>query len=306
MHFIYYFQKRRKEMVTQTEQDKVLLKKSSLDIKLLPESEEDKKLASLLLLNPVSNLAESSMKRIEAVIAEPAIKPTSKSGKRKKLSQPLTSGALGIIRNKSNCPTISKSETSNIPVNPSTCTLQNEDSKIYNKNEVKDVNKESISKIKDEDVHIPDDLNRNIFHGDYSTKFTETIKEKPDLNYFNLKSEIKEESGQICTDNNIKNISLKDEKHFKTESASTYTEVSNQFADDVDSKTVILVDKKENNCKVEDTKPIVVTSDTFSKSLSVSDLSDSNSSMDKPTTLQTSLVGDYGSTSGSESENGSE
>lgn len=70
---------------------------------MLPETDEDKKLASLLLLNPVSGLVESSMKRIEAIIEEPAIKPTSQNLKRKSVTQSLSAKDLGIVRTKKSC-----------------------------------------------------------------------------------------------------------------------------------------------------------------------------------------------------------
>jgi coiled-coil domain-containing protein 130 len=53
--FYFYFQTAKKELKARAAVDAALLAKSSLDIKLLPQSEDDQKIASLLRLNPTQS-----------------------------------------------------------------------------------------------------------------------------------------------------------------------------------------------------------------------------------------------------------
>ena len=60
----------RKKAKEQTLQDQVLLKKASLDIKLLPETEQDKKMASLLKLNSSMSSEQKESELREEIIEE--------------------------------------------------------------------------------------------------------------------------------------------------------------------------------------------------------------------------------------------
>ena len=60
----------RKKAKEQALQDQVLLKKASLDIKLLPETEQDKKMASLLKLNSSMSSEQKESELREEIIEE--------------------------------------------------------------------------------------------------------------------------------------------------------------------------------------------------------------------------------------------
>lgn len=53
--FFYDFQTAKKDLKAKAAVDAALLAKASLDIKLLPQSEDDQKIASLLRLNPTQS-----------------------------------------------------------------------------------------------------------------------------------------------------------------------------------------------------------------------------------------------------------
>lgn len=70
----------------------------------MPERDEDKKLASLLLLKPSSDLVENSMKKINKIIESPALpnSPSASLVQEKKANRllgirPLNSSSLGIV-----------------------------------------------------------------------------------------------------------------------------------------------------------------------------------------------------------------
>ena len=76
----------RKKAKEQALQDQVLLKKASLDIKLLPETEQDKKLASLLKLNSSMSSEQKESELREEIIEESIFSAT--------ISSPGTSNAV--------------------------------------------------------------------------------------------------------------------------------------------------------------------------------------------------------------------
>ena len=69
----------RKKAKEQALQDQVLLKKASLDIKLLPETEQDKKLASLLKLNSSISSEQKESELREEIIEESIFSATTSS-----------------------------------------------------------------------------------------------------------------------------------------------------------------------------------------------------------------------------------
>lgn len=100
------FRKRKKELKISTDIDEALLKKTNLKISLVPEREDDKKLAKLLFLKPASDVVQTSMKKINKIIESPALKstctsaiPEIKSSKLLESTKILNTNVLGIIRN---------------------------------------------------------------------------------------------------------------------------------------------------------------------------------------------------------------
>ena len=69
----------RQKAKEQALQDQVLLKKASLDIKLLPETEQDKKLASLLKLNSSMSSEQKESELREEIIEESIFSATTSS-----------------------------------------------------------------------------------------------------------------------------------------------------------------------------------------------------------------------------------
>lgn len=67
------FREKKKEMIKQEQKDALLLQKSSLNIDLLPENEEDKHLASLLALEPSKTMAENREAVIGSIMNRPAL-----------------------------------------------------------------------------------------------------------------------------------------------------------------------------------------------------------------------------------------
>lgn len=67
------FRKTKKELKLTEEQDNKVLARTSLDIKLLPETEEDKQMASLLQLHSAKSIIEKTRERRLEVINKPAL-----------------------------------------------------------------------------------------------------------------------------------------------------------------------------------------------------------------------------------------
>ncbi|CAH0720242.1 unnamed protein product, partial [Brenthis ino] len=104
------FRKRRKELEESAINDSLLLARSSLDINLLPESEEDKNMASLLSLRPSRSSEEAQKVNRNKLLHSPALPSssgllTSFGGLKKEeslsKSMPLTRNSLGITIKKS-------------------------------------------------------------------------------------------------------------------------------------------------------------------------------------------------------------
>ncbi|KAG7298885.1 hypothetical protein JYU34_017342 [Plutella xylostella] len=71
------FRKRRKELEAAYDNDSLLLAKSSLDIPLLPESEEDRNMASLLSLRPSKSIEEKEIQNRNKLLNSPALPSSS-------------------------------------------------------------------------------------------------------------------------------------------------------------------------------------------------------------------------------------
>ncbi|XP_072932458.1 coiled-coil domain-containing protein 130 homolog [Epargyreus clarus] len=71
------FRKRRKELEESAVYDSVLLARSSLDIQLLPESEEDRNMASLLALRPSRSIEEKQSVSRKKILNSPALPSSS-------------------------------------------------------------------------------------------------------------------------------------------------------------------------------------------------------------------------------------
>lgn len=67
------FRKRRKELEESSVNDSLLLAKSSLDISLLPENEDDRNMASLLSLRPSKSVEESQTQTRSKILNTPAL-----------------------------------------------------------------------------------------------------------------------------------------------------------------------------------------------------------------------------------------
>lgn len=114
------FREKKKDLAVAEEKNSLLLKKSSLNIELLPETSEDKRLASLLKLSPVKSFNERQKLKREETLSRsifPVESPSSekleiahyvKETKMKALLKPLSKTELGIVKktseeNKSSC-----------------------------------------------------------------------------------------------------------------------------------------------------------------------------------------------------------
>lgn len=75
---MYFLQKRRKELEEASVNDSLLLAKSSLDINLLPESEDDRNMAALLSLRPSRSSEENQTQVRSKIMNSPAL-PSSNS-----------------------------------------------------------------------------------------------------------------------------------------------------------------------------------------------------------------------------------
>lgn len=103
----FFFQNKSKELQKSVHSDKLLLTKSSLEIPLLPETQEDKNLAALLALKPSRTINEKQNEIRKEIINSPALPSssgliTSFGGlKKEKLLQnkSLTRSSLGISLN---------------------------------------------------------------------------------------------------------------------------------------------------------------------------------------------------------------
>ncbi|OWR53307.1 hypothetical protein KGM_209966 [Danaus plexippus plexippus] len=71
------FRKRRKELEASAVNDNLLLARSSLDIKLLPESEDDRNMAALLSLRPSRSIEESQSETRTKILNTPALPSSS-------------------------------------------------------------------------------------------------------------------------------------------------------------------------------------------------------------------------------------
>ncbi|KAG6453905.1 coiled-coil domain-containing protein 130 homolog [Manduca sexta] len=99
------FRKRRKELEEAAVSDGLLLAKSSLDINLLPETEEDRNMATLLSLRPSSSIEEKQKHTRNTILNSPALPSsagliTSFGGLKKEeqfKSTQLTRNSLGIL-----------------------------------------------------------------------------------------------------------------------------------------------------------------------------------------------------------------
>ncbi|CAH0587161.1 unnamed protein product [Chrysodeixis includens] len=104
------FRKRRKELEEASVNDSLLLAKSSLDINLLPENEDDRNMASLLSLRPSKSIEESQSHARSKILNTPALPSSSgllasfgglKKEESLAKSSSLTRHALGIMIKKS-------------------------------------------------------------------------------------------------------------------------------------------------------------------------------------------------------------
>ncbi|CAL1281462.1 unnamed protein product [Larinioides sclopetarius] len=100
------FREKKKEMACAENKDKQLLKKFSLNIALLPEADEDRKLAGLLKLAPLHNFEEKQRIKREETMSRPLFPSSHKNmpilassvreTKIKELLKPFTKTELGI------------------------------------------------------------------------------------------------------------------------------------------------------------------------------------------------------------------
>lgn len=100
------FQTKKKEFKIVEDKDNELLKRSSLDIPLLPENEQDKKIAELICLQAAKSIGEKEDEKISEILNRPALPSstiTTFGGiKREKLiSHRLSTNDLGIVKRKS-------------------------------------------------------------------------------------------------------------------------------------------------------------------------------------------------------------
>lgn len=121
------FRKTKKELKAAEEADnKVLNRTSLLGIKLLPENDEDRQLASLLQLRAGKSIAENSRERMLEIMNKPALPSatiTSFGGVRREklLAQKLLPTSLGIVKKResnghsSESPPVKKSKPESAP-----------------------------------------------------------------------------------------------------------------------------------------------------------------------------------------------
>ncbi|XP_049533808.1 coiled-coil domain-containing protein 130 homolog [Anopheles darlingi] len=90
------FRKRKKELKTQEEKDNALLAKSSLAVALLPESDNDRRMAQLMRLHSSKTIHEKDKERRTAILNRPALPSTSNT--RIKAVPKLERASLGIVK----------------------------------------------------------------------------------------------------------------------------------------------------------------------------------------------------------------
>lgn len=112
------FRKTKKEIKATEEKDKDLLKRSSLDIKLLPESKDDEKVAKLLRLHATKDVKSREKQKQLEIMAKPALPSTvlqSFGGMKREnlLKRSLVQTNIGVVRKKSKVVTDPPPSTSN-------------------------------------------------------------------------------------------------------------------------------------------------------------------------------------------------
>lgn len=100
------FRKTKKEIKVTEEKDKDLLKRSSLDIKLLPETADDEKIAKLLRLHSSNDVKSREKQKQLEILAKPALPSTviqSFGGLKREnlLKRTLTQTSIGVVKKKS-------------------------------------------------------------------------------------------------------------------------------------------------------------------------------------------------------------
>ncbi|XP_035794322.1 coiled-coil domain-containing protein 130 homolog [Anopheles albimanus] len=90
------FRKRKKELKAQEEKDNALLAKSSLAVALLPESDNDRRMAQLMRLHSSKTIHEKDKERRTAILNRPALPSTSNA--RIKAIPKLERTSLGIVK----------------------------------------------------------------------------------------------------------------------------------------------------------------------------------------------------------------
>lgn len=119
------FRVRKKEIKLAEDEDKKLLARCSLDIDLLPESEQDKNMASLMRLQSAKTIAEREKEKMSDIMNRPALPSgtTASNNKRQKLMT--CKFDLGIVKknvkNKPSTATGSISETIGVAETSSQC-----------------------------------------------------------------------------------------------------------------------------------------------------------------------------------------
>ncbi|KOB70015.1 Uncharacterized protein OBRU01_16297 [Operophtera brumata] len=170
------FRKRRKELEEASVNDSFLLAKSSLDLNLLPETEEDRNMASLLALRPSKSIEEKKELTRNKILNSPALPSssgllTSFGGLKKEeslsKSAQLTRNALGIAIKKSKVdntlPSLAPSSKNEAQVRDKIMTQVTDKSENPNNLDAKDVgNIQPIASTADCDQHSNDEsLNKN-------------------------------------------------------------------------------------------------------------------------------------------------
>lgn len=98
------FRARKKEIKLAEEEDKKLLARCSLDINLLPESEQDKNMASLMRLQSAKTIAEREKEKMSDIMNRPALpsgtttKATNANKRRKLMTSKFDGNNLGIVK----------------------------------------------------------------------------------------------------------------------------------------------------------------------------------------------------------------
>ncbi|CAH0683349.1 unnamed protein product [Spodoptera exigua] len=183
------FRKRRKELEESSVNDSLLLAKSSLDISLLPENEDDRNMASLLSLRPSKSVEESQTQTRSKTLNTPALPSstgllTSFGGLKKEeslsKSNSLTRQGLGITLKRS---------------------------KILEKNSTEDkkCNSKEYSKIEDnlitESKDLKDDICKDIKLSEVPNKYENTDDQKK-IDILNIKKD------EVTTPTTITNSSI--------------------------------------------------------------------------------------------------